>query len=84
MTDPDAVEALAARLNHVRRVVSPEGREVLVDAVRIEHDWALPASSVDKQIEALSALSDDDLEAAYLLTQHMTEAIACLQAGEQR
>lgn len=60
-----------------RRRVSPAGQQSLTAAVSIDHDWSLPASSVDKLIEAVAGMSDDDLEAASLLVQSLGEAITC-------
>lgn len=62
-----------------RRNVSEAGRQTLGSAVSIDHDWALPASSVDMLIAALGNLSDDDMDGAYLLACHLQEAIACIQ-----
>lgn len=62
-----------------RRAVSDEGVAVLVRAVGINHDWSLRFSSEDKLIEAVEPMSDDDLEAAYLLVHYLQEAIACVQ-----
>ncbi len=62
-----------------RRVVSSAGREQLARAVQIDHDWSLRFSSEDRLIEAVGGLSDDDLEAAYLLAQYLEAAIACVQ-----
>lgn len=62
-----------------RRAVSDDGVAILVRAVGINHDWSLRFSSEDLLIEAVSAMSDDDLEAAYLLAGYLQEAITCVQ-----
>lgn len=62
-----------------RRGVSEAGRETLRQAVSIDHDWSLRFSSEDMLIEAMGALSDEDLEGAHLLAHYLTEAIACVQ-----
>lgn len=62
-----------------RRGITPAGRDRLARAVAIDWDWSLPASSVDKLIEALDMLSPEDLEAARLLAYHLDDAVACLQ-----
>lgn len=66
-----------------RGVVSDGGRELLARVVSIDHDWALRFSSEDMLIAALSDLHDDDLEGAYLLAHHMTEAIGCVELRRQ-
>lgn len=60
------------------RRLSNAGRALLAEAVEIQHDWDLPASSFDMLIDALANLSDDDLEAAHLLAYHLHEAVTCL------
>jgi hypothetical protein len=67
-----------------RRNVSTAGRQALRRVVSIDHDWGLPASSVDMLIAAVSDLSDSDLEAAYLLAYHLREAIICAQIQRAR
>lgn len=62
-----------------RRTVSEAGRQVLAAAVSIDHDWALRFSGEDMLIEAVSGLSDADLEGAYLLTHYLHEAVGCIQ-----
>jgi hypothetical protein len=62
-----------------RAGVSAAGRQVLAAAVSIDHDWALPASSEDLLVDALTGLPTEDLEGAYLLACHLREAIACLE-----
>lgn len=58
--------------------ITSSGREVISRAVAIDHDWALPASSVDIFIEALDAMNTADLEAARMLAYHLGDAVACL------
>lgn len=61
------------------RRVSEPGRKTLADTVTIDHDWALRFSAEDMLIEAADRLSDEDLEGAYLLAEHLRGAIACVQ-----
>jgi len=65
------------------RRVSAAGRELLAAAVTIDHDWSLTFSSVDMLIEAVHDLTDEDLEAAYVLASHIREAIACVEIRRQ-
>ena len=60
-----------------RRHISVNGRATLAEAVSMDRDWALTFSAVDKLIEIVSSLSDDDLEAARLLAGHLDEAATC-------
>lgn len=68
---------------NARRGVSFVGRTLLSQAVSIDHDWSLSASSDDILIAALGDLSSDDLEAASLLAYHLREAIGCLLIRRQ-
>lgn len=77
MATAEEIAAILAK----RRAVSAAGRATLSEAVADDWDWALPASSVDRLIAALSDLSDEDLEAAHLLAHHLRDAVACLLMG---
>lgn len=70
-------------MHPARRGVSGAGRQILAAAVSIDHDWALPFSSEDKLINAVSGLSDEDLEGACLLAHYLQEAIGCTQIRRQ-
>ena len=61
------------------RRVSATGREQLAAAVMADQDWSMTFSSEDLLIEAVAALSDDDLEAAHALAALLSRAIACVQ-----
>lgn len=54
------------------------GRATIARAVAVDHDWALPASSADRLIEALDDVSADDLEAAYWFGYHLRDAASAL------
>lgn len=62
-----------------RRALTEAGRQILADAVSIDHDWRRPNSGVDKLIAALADLTDADLEVARLLAHYLDEAAACVQ-----
>lgn len=67
----------------VRRGLSRVGRRILATAVSMNHDWGLPTSAEDLLAGMVADLSDEDLEAAYLLAHHLRSAIACVRIDRQ-